>query len=153
MKVHTITLKEVEVVKVNGEYETRFINEETYPAFLTNHALQKGKDIGLIESSIFSDLLKFQALSGVNKGENADLEALGKIDQSNMHKIIYLAFSGANPKEGLSYDGFLERFHDPLVESMQLYATLITDVINQDPNQFAAAFQKSTSNSGKDKKK
>ncbi|MES5942975.1 MULTISPECIES: hypothetical protein [unclassified Bacillus cereus group] len=153
MKVQTVTLKEFEVVSVDGEFETRFINEQKYPAFLTNYALQKGKDLGLVESSIFKDLLKFQALDGVNKEGNADLEALGEIDQTNMHKIIYLAFSGANPKENLSYEDFLKRFHEPLVESMQLYATLITDVINQDPNQFATAFQKSTDNSGKDKKK
>ncbi|UPL43262.1 hypothetical protein MU858_21335 [Bacillus sp. PGP15] len=153
MKVQTVTLKDLEVVNVEGVFETRFINETKHPAYLTNYALQKGKDLGLIESSIFNDLLKFQALDGMNKEENTDLEALGQIDQTNMHKIIYLAFSGANPKENLSYEDFLKRFHEPLVESMQLYATLITDVINQDPNQFAAAFQKSTEKSGKDKKK
>ncbi|HDR4726952.1 TPA: hypothetical protein QCR01_004839 [Bacillus cereus] len=153
MKVQTVTLKELEVVNVNGEFETRFINEEKHPAYLTNYALKKGKEMGLIDTSIFNDLIKFQALEGADKGKDADLEALGQIDQTNMHKIIYLAFQGANPKTELSFDDFLKKFHEPLVESMQLYATLITDVINQDPNQFATAFQKSTEKSGKDKKK
>ncbi|MEM5623986.1 hypothetical protein AAHB47_01380 [Bacillus wiedmannii] len=108
MKVQTVTLKDLEVVNVEGVFETRFINETKYPAFLTNYALQKGKDLGLIESSIFNDLLKFQALDGMNKEGNTDLEALGQIDQTNMHKIIYLAFSGANPKESLSYEDFLK---------------------------------------------
>ena len=33
MKVQKITLKEVEFVKVDGEYEQRFVNEQDYPAF------------------------------------------------------------------------------------------------------------------------
>ena len=41
MKVQKITLKEVEFVKVDGEYEQRFVNEQDYPAFLTNYALKK----------------------------------------------------------------------------------------------------------------
>ncbi|MGG0731553.1 hypothetical protein [Bacillus paramycoides] len=153
MKIQTVTLKELEVVKVDGEYQTRFVNDEVFPAFLTNYALKKGQEMGLIDTSIFTDLLKFQALAGVDKGKDVDLEALGQIDQTNMHKIIYLAFQGANPKEKLSFDDFLKRFHEPLVESMQLYATLITDVINQDPNQFAVAFQKSTNSGGNGEKK
>lgn len=43
MKVQKITLKDVEFVKVDGEYEQRFVNEQDYPAFLTNYALKKGK--------------------------------------------------------------------------------------------------------------
>ncbi|MEM5610880.1 hypothetical protein AAHB63_13240 [Bacillus thuringiensis] len=33
MKVQKITLKDVEFVKVDGEYEQRFVNEQDYPAF------------------------------------------------------------------------------------------------------------------------
>lgn len=152
MKVQKVVLKELEVKNIDGEFKTQYVNEQTYPAFLTNYAMKKGKEMGLIESSILHDLLKLQALQGAKDGEEVNLSALEQIDQTNMHKFIYLAFQGANPKEKMSFDDFLEKFHEPLVESMQLYATLISDVISQDPNQFAAAFQKSTNTGGKDKK-
>ena len=41
-----ITLKEVEFVEVEGEYEQRFINKQNYPAFLTNYALKRDKKKG-----------------------------------------------------------------------------------------------------------
>lgn len=48
MKVQKITLKEVEFVEVEDEYEKRFINKQNYPAFLTNYALKKAKKKGLL---------------------------------------------------------------------------------------------------------
>ncbi|WJE51154.1 hypothetical protein QRE66_17800 [Bacillus cereus] len=153
MKIQKVTLKDIEFVKVDGEYEQRFVNEQEYPAFLTNYALKKGKEQGLIESSVISDLLKFQALEGMDKGKNTDLAALEKIDQTNIHKVIYMAFKGANPKGDLSFDEFLRKYHDSLAESMELYAKLVVDVISQDQNKFAAEFQKNTSTGSKGEKK
>ncbi|MBC6973045.1 hypothetical protein H9I32_11855 [Bacillus sp. Xin] len=153
MKIQKVTLKDIEFVKVDGEYEQRFVNEQEYPAFLTNYALKKGKEEGLIESSIISDLLKFQALEGIDKGNSSDLSAFEKIDQTSIQRIIYLAFKGANPKTDLSFDEFLRKYHDSLAESMELYAKLVVDVISQDPNKFAAEFQKNTSTGSKGEKK
>ncbi|SDY42822.1 hypothetical protein [Bacillus sp. 166amftsu] len=153
MKIQKITLKDIEFVKVDGEFEQRFVNEQEYPAFLTNYALKKGKEEGIIESSIISDLLKFQALEGIDKGNSSDLSAFEKIDQTSIQRIIYLALKGANPKVDLSFDEFLRKYHDSLAESMELYAKLVIDVISQDPNKFAAEFQKNTSTGSKGEKK
>ncbi|KXY16169.1 hypothetical protein PDN49_08350 [Bacillus cereus] len=153
MKVQKITLKEVEFVEVEGEYEQRFINKQNYPAFLTNYALKKGQEEGLITSSIIADIVKFQALDGLRNKDNKDLSALEQIDQTSIHKVIYMAFKGANPKEKLTFDDFLQKYHDSLAESMELYTKLVVDVISQDPNQFAAALKKSTSSGGNGEKK
>lgn len=142
MKVQKITLKEVEFVEVEGEYEKRFINKQNYPAFLTNYALKKGQEEGLITSSIIADIVKFQALDGLRNEDNEDLSALEQIDQTSIHKVIYMAFKGANPKEKLTFDDFLQKYHDSLAESMELYTKLVVDVISQDPNQFATALKK-----------
>ncbi|HHL4890247.1 TPA: hypothetical protein ACQ75Q_005639, partial [Bacillus thuringiensis] len=106
MKVQKITLKEAEFVKVEGEFEQRFVNEQDYPAFLTNYALKKGQEEGLITSSIIADIVKFQALDGLRNKDNKDLSALEQIDQTSIHKVIYMAFKGANPKEKLTFDDF-----------------------------------------------
>ncbi|HEF1856620.1 TPA: hypothetical protein R9Y23_005271 [Bacillus cereus] len=153
MKVQKITLKEVEFVEVEGEYEKRFINKQNYPAFLTNYALKKGQEEGLITSSIIADIVKFQALDGLRNEDNKDLSALEQIDQTSIHKVIYIAFKGANPKENSTFDEFLKKYHDSLAESMELYTKLVVDVISQDPNQFAAALKKSTNSGGNGEKK
>ncbi|EKS8373083.1 hypothetical protein QC456_005593 [Bacillus cereus] len=153
MKVQKITLKEVEFVEVEGEYEKRFINKQNYPAFLTNYALKKGQEEGLITSSIIADIVKFQALDGLRNEGNKDLSALEQIDQTSIHKVIYMSFKGANPKEKLIFDDFLQKYHDSLAESMELYTKLVVDIISQDPNQFAAALKKSTNSSGNGEKK
>ncbi|HDR4840254.1 TPA: hypothetical protein QCR20_005982, partial [Bacillus cereus] len=56
-------------------------------------------------------------------------------------------------KEKLTFDDFLQNYHDSLAESMELYTKLVVDVISQDPNQFAIAFQKSTNSGGNGEKK
>ncbi|MGU9541168.1 hypothetical protein [Bacillus cereus] len=153
MKVQKITLKEAEFVEVEGEFEKRFINKKNYPAYLTNYALKKGQEEGLIHSSIIADIVKFQALDGLRDKDNKDLSALEQIDQTSIHKVIYMAFKGANPKEKLTFDDFLQKYHDSLAESMELYTKLVVDVISQDPNQFAAALKKSTNSGGNGEKK
>ncbi|HHL0974717.1 TPA: hypothetical protein ACQUHP_006535 [Bacillus cereus] len=153
MKVQKITLKDVEFVKVDGEYEQRFVNEQDYPAFLTNYSLKRGQEEGLIHSSILADIVKFQALEGMRKDGKDDVSALEQIDQTSIHKVIYLAFKGANPKEQVTFDAFLQKYQDSFAESLQLYTKLVVDVISQDPNQFAAGFQKSTNSGGNGEKK
>lgn len=65
MKIQKVELKEIEIVTVDGEFETRFVNEKIHPAFLTNAAVKKGYDTGLLESSLFEDLLKIMDLETV----------------------------------------------------------------------------------------
>lgn len=158
MKVRKVTLKDVEVREVNGEFEKVFINEKTYPVFLTNYALKKGKELGLIESSLFSSLLKMKGLEDLTDMENdgfknIDPDLFDQIDETKMQQVIYLAFIGANKNTDLTFDEFLEKYHDPVDETMELYMNLIFDLVASDPNQFAKGLQQSTSKSRKNGKK
>jgi len=157
MKVRKVTLKDVEVREVNGEFEKVFVNEKTYPVFLTNYALKKGKEMGLIESSLFSDLLKMKGLEAlVNNDSNLsdiDSPVFERIDETKMLKLIYLAFIGANKNTDLSFDEFLQKYHESIEYTMELYMNLIADLMSTDPNQFAKGLQQSTNKSNKNGKK
>lgn len=153
MKVRKITLKENLVFEeVEDGFKTEFESEKNYPAFLSNFALKKGKEEGYIDSSLFSDLLKFQGIDG-DKDEKVNPEIFENFDETKMLRIIYLAFRGANKSTKLSFDDFLERYHAPLEETMELYMNLIMDAMTNDPNQFADSLKKSTSISKKKGKK
>ncbi|WP_130068712.1 hypothetical protein [Bacillus albus] len=154
MKIQTVTLKDVGVQQVEGTYQKVYTNIKTYPAFLTNYAMKKGKELGILESSLFRDVLQFQALGGLETSEEINPEVLEQVDETNMHKVIYIAFTGANPDKKMSFDDFLRRYHEPLQTTMELYMNLVVDLIDQNPNRFAQALQKSTSNKrGKQEKK
>jgi hypothetical protein len=155
MKVRKVTLKDVEVREVNGEFEKVFVNEKTHPVFLTNYALKKGKEMGLIESSLFTSLLKMQGLEALAKKQTNDLDPsiFDQIDETKMQQVIYLAFIGANKNTDLSFDEFLQKYHDPIEKTMELYMNLIVDLMSTDPNQFAKGLQKSINKSTKHGKK
>lgn len=157
MKIQKITLKEVEVVEINGEYEKRFINEKTYPAFLTNAAIKKGNDEGLLDSSLFTDLLKMRDLNklfskpGADEDEEKESVALNSFDEGKMINVVYLAFAGANRKSELTYEEFIDRYHYTLSDTLKLYVGLITDLITGD-NAFAKGLEKSAKKEKKNTK-
>lgn len=154
MKIQRLTLKEIEVREVNGEFEQVSVNERSYPIFLTNYALKKGKEKGLIETSLFADLLKLQALEGLQNGvDNIDPEALESLDEEKMQRIVYLAFCGANKNDELSFDEFLQKYHYNFTETITMYMQLITGLLTSDSNAFAKGLKASTSKSNKNEKK
>lgn len=152
MKVQTVELKDLEFVTVNGEYQQRFINEKTYPAFLTNAAMKRGFDTGLIESSLWEDLIKIKGLESVVKSsdEKSALQAMNALDEQKMIAIVYLAVIGANKKLTISYDEFLERYHYSFDKTLQLYANLLTNMMSSNPNEFSGKLKNATK---KNKKK
>jgi hypothetical protein len=152
MKVQKVTLKDVEIRERNGEFERVFVNEKTYPAFLTNYTLKRGKELGYIETSLFSELAKLQHLQDLEE-ENGELNlsALEGFDENKALQIIYLAVTGANRKLELSFDEFLEKYHDSFEKTMTLYANLIADLVASDQNQFAKGLKKSTKHNHKKK--
>lgn len=158
MKIHKLILKESEIREVDGEYEEVFFNEKTYPIYLSNYALKKGKEMGLIESSLFTDLLKMYSIKtatdeeGNVNPESIDPSALASLDETKAQKVIYLAFLGGNKKIEMTFDEFLELYHYTVVETLELYMELIVGLIDDEPNKFAQGLQKSEGKS-KDKKK
>ncbi|KZR58362.1 hypothetical protein [Pseudobacillus badius] len=161
MKIQKVVLKDIGFKEnENGEFISYFTNEQSYPACLTNAALKKGKEMGIIESSLFTDLLKLRELEGLvkengatDKGAKVTPEMLEALDEGKMQQVIYLGFLGANRNSTLTFDEFLEKYHLPLMETIELYINLCTDAITSDSNQFATELKKSTSNVNKNKKK
>ncbi|WP_107951367.1 hypothetical protein [Lysinibacillus parviboronicapiens] len=150
MKIQRVELKEVEIVELDGEFERRFVNAKVHPAFLTNAAVKKGYDMGLLASSLFEDLLKIKGLETLvsQADEENSLELLNAFDEQKLIAVIYLAVLGANKNIGLSFEEFLDVYHQPLTETIKLYATLITGLLSES-NEFAQALHKQTKKSKK----
>jgi hypothetical protein len=149
MKVSTIVLKDVEVVELeDGSFEKRFINPKKYPAFLTNRSLAAGRNLGITKSSLIGELVKLQSLSGENgeldmkdvTPEQADL-----IDAENYLPVIYLGIKGANKSLELSYEEFLDKYHEDIEQVLNDYVDLIMPYLQQNSNEFKKGLEKSTS--------
>jgi len=151
MKIQKVVLKELEINEVNGEFESRFINEKKYPAYLTNYIVKRGFDEGLLESSLWEDLVKVKGLQtlanetgDVEKDAENAMNIMGAFDEQKLIAIVYLAVRGANKNLELDFESFLEKYHYGIAETIELYATLITDLLTSNPNQFANELQKAT---------
>lgn len=150
MKIQKVILKELdEAIEVDGEFEARFINEKKYPAYLTNYAVKRGFDEGLIGSSLWEDLVKIKGMQSIveeikdtGDQEEKGLKLMGAFDEQKLIAIIYLAVIGANKKLEITFDEFLEKYHYTLPETIELYAMLLTDLLSSNPNQFAGELQK-----------
>ncbi|WP_121605389.1 hypothetical protein [Virgibacillus sp. Bac332] len=145
-KVEMITLKDMELKEIDGEYEQHFFNEKRYPAAITNYGLGIGEKLGLLEGSNLTDLLKIASLEKlINDGEVTE-QALDADDTSTTKylKGIYIALIGLNPKLELSYEEFLQKFHEDSITTMRIYAKLVMNTFPSQKNKFAAGLKKST---------
>lgn len=140
MKVLKITLADAEFIEVDDEYQIQYTNEKTYPAFLTNYALKKGKEMGLLDTSLASELISW--------GQAGDKDLGERFDEDKMLAIIYLAILGANRNFELTYEEFLDRYHYSLFDTMEIYNELLNSIAEQ-RNNFAEGFRRSTAVSKK----
>ncbi|PGP67258.1 hypothetical protein CN998_19150 [Bacillus cereus] len=148
MRVEVVKLKEVEVVNVDGQFKAVEKNHQTVPCFITNHAMQKGQSLGLIEQSLMQSLFKMKDLANVNPNE-LDSDALQSFNEIEIQKIIYLGCLGANTQFPYDFEQFIERFHYSFEETMKLYSNLISNVTTGQPNKFAKGLANSTKNDRK----
>lgn len=152
MKVQKVELKELGFVEVDGEFVQQFTNQKVYPAFLTNAAIKRGHDMGMIETSLWEDLLKIKGLETVVDAtdEEAALQAMNTFDEQRLIGVVYLSVIGANRQLTYSFEEFLERYHYSFEETIQLYANLLVNMISSSPNEFSKELTKATK---KNKKK
>ncbi|QHE63960.1 hypothetical protein FHE72_23500 (plasmid) [Rossellomorea vietnamensis] len=144
MSIQVITLKELEVYEENGSFKERYINEQKIPAMLTNYSLKMGKDTGLTQGSLLGDVIKLQAIQDIEENPEKAAEALTYLDEVECLKVIYLACSGLNKSFNTSFDLFVSKYHEDTQTTLQTYATLIKDLVQKDPNQFAKGLNEST---------
>ncbi len=157
IKVSTIELKEIETVQLeDGNFESKLVNPKKYPAFLTNRALKRGKNMGITKSSLIGDLVEINALLKGHQKENEngeegelDIESLTPeqaqvIEAENYLPVIYLGIIGANKSLDLDYDDFLDQYHADLSQIIQDYVELVMPYIDQNSNEFKKEFEKKT---------
>nr|BDD47232.1 hypothetical protein 6 [Bacillaceae bacterium] len=153
MKIQTITLKEFEVIEVNGQFEKRITNSMRYPACLTNKSLQLGKDLGLLQSSKIVSLLGFDEVDSNlidQDKEQAAKEVLNDFDILRYVKVIYLSLIGFNKNLELTYEDFLEMYDESTEKTMDLFSKLIESYMSSDTsNNFAKGLQQSTKKKSK----
>lgn len=155
MKIYSIELKDQEIVQVDGteEFIATFKNKKQYPVFLTNYSLSKGHDMGLLKSSLLSDLLKLESVTKLDSEREQAEMIMQSIDEQKMLKVIYLAFKGANPSVDLSLDEFLQKYHANYQEKLELYMNIISAAIDSDSSAFAKGLKDSTQKIGTTEKK
>ena len=142
------------IVEIEGEFQRSYSEEKKYPAFLTNASVKKGFDMGLLESSLFEDLLKLKDLDIIisNQKENTkpktdsdDLkdgaELLAALNEQKLIAVIYLGVLGANKNLNKSFDEFLELYHYELPETVEIYGKLIAGLVSNKSNNFAKELQ------------
>lgn len=150
MKIEKIILKESEIVEIDGQYKQIFKNQKAVPCFLTNYSLKRGKDLGLLNGSLVADVMKLLPLTKLKSVDDIDPETMREFDEYEMIKVIYLGCVGANPKFDLDFDQFVSLYHESYENTFGLYGSVVTSLVQSDPNQFAKGLQKSTK---QDKKK
>lgn len=138
MKIHKITLKDKALVETTDGYEIQFSNEKTYPLYLTHAALQEGHNLGILDGSLVSDLLR---ISGAADNDS------NALDDTRMYGVIYLAFVGANPSIQLSYEDFLEKLHYSSYELFEIYSDIVQETVTSNKNSFAEEIEKSIDSS------
>ena len=150
-KIEMITLKDMEIREVDGEYEQHFFNEKRYPAAITNYSLNMGEKLGLVKGSQLTDLVKLANLGTLSREmENGSLTeesviAAEGIDINKYLKTIYLSMIGLNKQLELSYEDFLEKYHEDTADTINTYTKLVLASVNIDKNKFAEGLDKSTS--------
>lgn len=147
MKIQAITLKEFEVVEVNGHFERRLISSKKYPACLTHKSLQLGKDLGILQSSKMVSVLGFDEIDpNITEKEEKEAanEAINDFDVLRYVQIIYLALIGFNKNLDLSYEEFLEKYDESTETTMDIFTKLIEGYLSSGDNNFAKGLQRST---------
>lgn len=152
-KIEVITLKEREFLETEEGYVEAFKNEKKYPVFLTNYALRKGYDLGLIKSTLIADLLKISTVEDGATEKEQGQSALETFDERKILNVIYLAFLGANRNSNLDVDDFTDRYHASYTDQLELYINLIKGAIENSTNSFAKGLEKSTQRPSSNEKK
>jgi hypothetical protein len=141
MRIEKVNLITIEIQEVDGEFVTQVTAEKTVPCMITNFALKRGKDLGLLKTSLISSLVKLQGLEKAKGGEAAVLDAL---DETEIQTVIYIGILGANKKIELTFEDFLDQYHYSFDETVELYTSLLKHYMPNDNNAFAKGLAKST---------
>lgn len=144
-KIETVVLKQMEVIETEEGFETRYHNEQRFPASITNYSLSMGEKMGLIKSSQLTDLADIEQVFQSAINPDIDMQkALEEIDIGKYLKVIYLAVIGVNKQLNLTYEEFTELYHEDRATIIDTYTHLILGTLTDGLNGFADGLEKST---------
>lgn len=127
--IQKVTLCETKITQQDGEFIQNIISQKTVPCVLTNYSLKKGKELGILESSLLSDIM----------------ESLETMNILRCVEIIFLGCIGADPNFDLDLDDFILRYQNDFEESVELYQKLLIPLLSKESNKFAEGLKASTS--------
>lgn len=162
-KIIAIELKELQIIeKEDGSYEHGFTNKRKVPAMITNFSLKRGRDLGITEGGLLTDLFKLQSIGKKSKrqsddfisaddllNDGIDAEGLDAISSEKITPVIFLGIIGANPKTSLTFDDFLELYHEDIEVMMQQYTELIQGLFANQSNKYEKGYKEATDTSKK----
>lgn len=154
--ISKVELKRIELVEIkneNGEitdFEEQVIEKKIVPCKITNYGLKRGKDENLIDGNILQTLIKWKAV--LDKKGASEEDILAVMNETDLHKVIFVGVIGANPSTEMDFDDFIQQYHGDLSESITLYSELVKEMNKnaQTKNAFAQGLADSTK---KEKKK
>lgn len=144
-KIQTVVLKQMEIIETEEGFEKKYINEQKFPATITNYSLSMGEKMGLIKSSQLTDLTDIEQVFQSAIDPNVDMKkALSDIDLGKYLKVIYLAVIGANRNLHLTYEEFIELYHEDPATIIDTYTNLVLATLTEGINKFAQGLEQST---------
>ena len=153
--ISKVELKKVEYVEVqdeNGEidFKEQVTEKKIVPCVITNYSLKRGKDENLIDGNILQTLIEWKSVMDKKGASESDI--LSVLNETDLHKVIYVGIIGANPATPYSFDDFVQMYHGDMTETVTLYSRLIMEMNKnaQSKNGFAKGLADSTK---KEKKK
>lgn len=152
MKINKIKLYVQKLIEKDGEYVIEPSEIEEVPCVITNKALKLCRQYGVGKTGLVQDFV----VSSTNTGPQEDGTYMMKIaDDEQILKAIYVGYVGGQLLLGkeepdYTFDEFIERYHDNVVEKFNLYQSLISTSTNE----FVKTIERSTNKAvGKGEKK
>lgn len=137
MKLQMIQLAD-KTIKIEGDTpEIVKENVRKKPLYLTNRAIKKGYDTGILASSLYTSLLSVyndKALHDIKnmtevQKEAASVAILDKINMSEVYAVVYLAYIGANKDDDMDMDSFLDAIDVTDMELITIYFALLQSLL------------------------
>lgn len=142
MKIQKIMLYQQKLIEKDGEFVIEPTNVEEVPCVITNKALSICRNYGIGKTGLIQD---FVTTSTNTRPQPDGTYQMKVAEDEQILKAIYVGYVGGQLLLGKSepdytYDEFLERYHDDIMEKFSLYQELIISPSNE----FVKAIENST---------
>ncbi|MFL0507127.1 hypothetical protein ACH0B5_15405 [Ureibacillus sp. 179-F W5.1 NHS] len=149
-KLPVVELFDVEVKEENGEFFEEKTNKERFPLFFNNHSLKVGREYGILEKALESELLEMISAMGIEAATKGELSAAevvlvkDKLDKDHMKNVIYLGYVGPR-NDFYDLETFKNKYNADFEEVLDTYLNLLMYNFSKDTNNnFKKALEQAT---------